>query len=93
MKKSDEKLYEEAEARVGFKRHLFIYLLVNAAIWTFWYLSRGKDGYYDGYWPIWATLGWGIGVVSHFIGVYGAGSSAVEKEFQKLKREQDNKGI
>jgi len=91
MRKSDEKLYEEAEARVGFKRHLMIYFLINAFIWIFWYWTRASDGHYDGYWPAYTTLGWGIGVVSHFIGVYGTGSSAIEREFEKLKREQDRR--
>lgn len=32
IEKSDEKLYEEAEARVGFRRHLIFYFIVNLAI-------------------------------------------------------------
>ena len=88
MKKSDEKLYEEAEARVGWRKHFTTYLIINIAIWLFWYFTRAKDGNYDGYWPIWATLGWGIGIVSHYIGVFGS-SNAVEKEFQKLKERQE----
>lgn len=87
IEKSDEKLYEEAEARVGFRRHLSIFIIINLAIWAFWYFTRAIDGYTDGYWPLYTTLGWGIGVVSHFIGVY-RNNDAVEKEYQKLKEKQ-----
>ncbi len=89
MQQSDEKLREEAEARVGFKRHLSFYLVINVLIWALWFFSRAIDGYYDGYWPIWATLGWGIGIVSHYIGVYVKNDAAVDREFEKLKRERD----
>lgn len=87
MEKTDEQLYEEAEARVGFKRHLSMYLIINIAIWAFWYFTRAIDGYYDGYWPVYTTLGWGIGVVSHYIGIY-RNDSAIEREFKKLKDQQ-----
>jgi len=85
--KSDEKLYEEAEARVGFKRHLIFYIIINLVIWAFWYFSRAIHGHYDGYWPVYTTLGWGIGVVSHFIGIY-RNNDAVDREYQKLKERQ-----
>jgi hypothetical protein len=88
MDKSDEKLYEEAEARVGFKRHFAFYVVMNLVIWANWFFTRAKDGEFDGFWPAWATLGWGIGIVSHYIGVYVKSDSAVEKEFQKLKEKQ-----
>ena len=87
IEKSDEKLYEEAEARVGFRRHFAIYIIINLAIWAFWYFTRAIDGNYDGYWPAYTTLGWGIGVAAHFIGIYQT-QDAVEKEFQKLKDKQ-----
>lgn len=92
MKRSDEKLYEEAEARVAFKTHLRTYILINILIWAFWYFTRGVNGNYDGFWPIYATLGWGFGVVAHYLGVYGGKGNAVEREFEKLKREQERRG-
>ena len=87
MNKSDEKLYEEAEARVGFRKHLTTYVIINLAIWLFWYFTRAIDGNYDGYWPIYSTIGWGIGVASHYVGVFKS-NNAIEKEFQKLKEKQ-----
>ncbi|MEQ8909890.1 MAG: 2TM domain-containing protein [Vicingaceae bacterium] len=89
MNKTDEKLYEEAEARVGFKRHLAFYVIINLFLWGVWYFTRADEGHYDGFWPIWATLGWGIGLASHYVGVYVKSDGAVEREFEKLKRERE----
>src|SRR5690606_21342702 len=90
MKTTDEKLRKIAIKRVEFKRHLRTYLLVTVGLWIYWYLSRAQFGKHDGFWPIWVSLGWGIGIVSHYFKVYNSHSTAVEKEFQKLKQEQDN---
>lgn len=89
MKATDDELRKWAIERVEFKRHLTSYLIINFAIWIFWFFSRAKNGYYDGYWPIWVSLGWGIGIVSHYMKAYRSNSNAVEKEFQKLKRKQE----
>jgi len=89
MKDEETKLYEEAEARVGFKNHLKIFIIINLLIWGLWYFFRAQYGYYDGYWPVYSTLGWGIGVISHYLGVYSKNTSAIEKEVEKLKRERN----
>lgn len=88
MNKTDEKLYEEAEARVGFKKHLKVYVAINILIWLFWFITRARFGYVDGYWPIYSTLGWGFGLLSHYWGVYSDNSSAIEKEVAQLKRKR-----
>ena len=84
----EHKLREEAEARVGFKRHLRTYIAVNVIIWLFWYIFRAQYAYYDGYWPVYSSLGWGLGLLSHFVGVYRNNDKAIEKELEKLKRER-----
>lgn len=87
MKRTDEKLMQIARERVEFKRHLRIYIIVNIGIWLFWvFTSAGSS-----IWPIWVTLGWGIGVVSHYYKVHGSPSEKVQKEFEKLKKEEMRK--
>ena len=88
MKTEEQKLLEEAEARVGFKRHLRVYVAINILIWAFWFITRARFGYYDGYWPIYSTLGWGFGLLSHYFGVYHRNDSAVEKELNKIKKDR-----
>jgi len=55
-----------------FYRHLFVYLLVNGALWgvNFWQVSQmpGKVNPWI-WWAIWPTVGWGIGVVAHGLSV------------------------
>lgn len=89
METPDEKLYEEAEARVGFKRHLRFYLAINILIWLMWYFLWARHGNYQGFWPVWSSLGWGIGVFSHYLGVYGRNQDAIEEEYEKLKKKRN----
>jgi len=65
MENKDEELWKLAEARVGFKRHLTTYLVVNAFVWLLWYFSGSMGSSYGDLflpWPTWMTFGWGIGI-------------------------------
>ena len=51
-----------------FHAHLFIYTVVNAAAWVAWAFTL------HGYpWPIWLTVGWGIGVLANLHVCAGVG--------------------
>ena len=94
----DPALWEIAQKRAGFKKHLITYLIVNAFLWALWYFTCGhhyvdlgdlKYGRWDRNfpWPIWTTLGWGIGLAFHFAGAYVfPKTNAVEREYEKLNR-------
>lgn len=49
----------------GFRIHLLVFLLVTPVIWIVWYLTNSSYP-----WPLWSTLGWAIGVIFHYLGVY-----------------------
>ncbi len=86
----DKKLWEMAEARVGFKKHLTTYVLVNIFLWILWYFT---DNTYRSSipWPAFVTFFWGIGIVSHYVRAYhNQGQDAVRKEYEKLKQQRDN---
>jgi len=54
-----------AERKVGFVRHAAIYLLVIGG------LALINNVTWGGYqWWLWPALGWGIGVVSHFLSAF-----------------------
>ncbi|WP_372587675.1 2TM domain-containing protein [Marivirga salinarum] len=93
MERKDQDLWELAEARVGFKRHLTSYIIVNIAVWSLWYFIGNMGvNYVDLFfpWPIWMTFGWGIGIVFHFLGVYVNNSyNAVDREYEKLKKKNN----
>ena len=60
-----EAAIKRLRAKRGFKIHVAIYLVVNALIVVVW--ASSGAGYF---WPIWAMLGWGIGLAFHGWSVY-----------------------
>lgn len=78
----DEELWKLAKERADFKTHLTVYLVVNMGLWLLWLFTSGINSYP---WPIWPTIGWGIGLVANYFGVYRFGNTA-EKEYEKLKK-------
>lgn len=85
----DPLLWNIAQRRAGFKKHLLSYIVLNAFFWLLWNFSgegRQSDDFIP--WRAWSMLGWGIGLLFHFMGAYVFhGSNQVEKEYQKLKEQ------
>jgi len=89
---SDDELRRKAEkiaeAKRGVYIHVPIYLIVNILLYVIWW-SNGGIGTFP--WPVFVTIGWGIGVVAHIFVAFGNGidtSKMVEKEYQKLKEKE-----
>jgi len=82
----DRILWKMAKKRVGFRNHLAVYIIVNAYLWITWAVN-GRENENSLPWPLWCSLGWGFGLVWHFMGafVFDNKISRIEKEFQKLK--------
>jgi CDP-diglyceride synthetase len=79
----DQQIWLMAKRRVGFKNHLAVYLVVNALLWGIW-LFTSKD---NKMWPLYTTLGWGVGLAMHFASVYiFPKEDSVEREYEKLMR-------
>ena len=74
----DPELWEIAQRRAAFKKHLISYLIVNAFLWGIWLFTGNQHNGIDILqwnfshypWPIWTSLGWGIGLAFHFAGAY-----------------------
>lgn len=88
MENTNEKLYEEAKNRIAFRNHAITYTITNVLIWIFWYFTRAQYGHYDGYWPIYPTIGWGIGLISHYVGIKQYSEYSIAKEMEKIKKER-----
>lgn len=92
----DPVLWEIAQKRAGFKSHAVSYVIVNAFLWGIWFLSAEHrhmnfDDFGWGHfpWPLWPTLGWGIGLAFHFAGAYiFPRANSVEREYEKLKNKK-----
>jgi hypothetical protein len=90
---SEEEIYELAQKRIKAKRdfynHLAVYVIVNVLLVIIWAFPAGR-----GYpWFLWVIGGWGIGVLTQFLKVFVfkeeiADSRAVEKEADKIRRDQ-----
>ncbi|MBC7868089.1 MAG: 2TM domain-containing protein [Gloeobacteraceae cyanobacterium ES-bin-316] len=80
----DPILWEIAQRRASFKSHALVYALVNILLWGLWFFNSNGHGH--GYpWPIWTTLGWGVGLSFHFAGAYiFPKTNSVEREYEKL---------
>lgn len=64
-------------SRREFKRHLVVYVIVNAFLVAIWSVASG--GYF---WPVWPIAGWGIGLAVHGWIVYGE-RPITEEEIQR----------
>ncbi len=73
---------KRAKAKIDFLRHLITYIIVIA------FLAIVNNMTWGGYqWWLWAALGWGIGIVSHFFQVYAFKGSLFEERM--IERELD----
>ncbi|MFA5945262.1 MAG: 2TM domain-containing protein [Candidatus Thermoplasmatota archaeon] len=92
---TDEQITKMAKARVGFKTHALVYVLVNVFLMGVWMFSGGGRWMHDGvgtadvsyYWPMWTHLGWGLGLAIHGFMVYGPGSGMQQREEERIRRE------
>lgn len=71
---SPEGLREQALRRVKKRRdlhtHAFAYVVVNMLLWGVWaVIGATSHSWFP--WPLWVTLGWGLGLVFNAWDVYG----------------------
>ena len=86
----DPELWKLAQKRAGFKQHAILYVIMNIFFWLLWYFTKqGYSGDNNIPWPVWATLGWGIGLFFQYRAAYVyPKSNSAEKEYYKLKNKQ-----
>lgn len=84
----DNQLWIIAKRRAAFKISAFTYVAVNCMLVAIWYFTSGPGSYF---WPIWSMLGWGIGVVTQYFHAYhGNEVFSAQKEYEKLKNQQQH---
>ncbi len=64
----------DKNAKLGFKIHLFAFLLLTPATWLVWLLT---DITYP--WPLWSTPAWAVGLIFHYLGVFVFKNSGIKK--------------
>lgn len=80
---TEKELRSKAEEVVSFKRHLLIYLMVIAGLFAIDYYDNGHIE-----WAYFAALGWGVGILSHYISIKSGGIFSVEKEMERLRKSE-----
>jgi 2TM domain len=86
----DDKLWKLAKRRAEFKKHLLTYIVINFLVWGIWIVTGLTRGQLIYPWPMWVTLGWGIGIIFNYIGAYtGYKDNMVQKEYDKLINKQN----
>lgn len=84
----DNELWQIAKRRAAFKISAFSYVSVNCLLVAIWFFTAGPASYF---WPVWPILGWGIGVASQYFHAYhGSYLFSTQKEYEKLKNQQQN---
>ena len=75
------KARETAETRYWFRWHLILYVVINAGLFTIWYLT----GTLAFVWPLIPLVFWAIGLIAHYLIAYRrVGGSWIEKETEKV---------
>jgi hypothetical protein len=86
----DPVLWEVARKRASFKYHLGTYVVMNGFFWLLWAFTGRHDTHSGFPWPVWPMLGWGIGLMFHYLGAYVYPKhNSVEKEYEQLTREKN----
>ena len=85
----DMELWKLAKKRVSFRKHLATYSIMNIFFWIIWFFTDHKqeDAENGGIqWPIFPMIGWGLGVVFNYLGVFVYNKpDSIEREYEKLK--------
>ena len=83
-----EQAVRRLKKRRDFHSHLFMYLLINVMLWGIWLaIAVTTDSWYP--WPVWVTLGWGIGLVANAWDVYlrhPIAEHEIREEMERLGR-------
>ena len=62
---------QHLKAKRSFVAGMAAYVIVNVFLWALWLFTKGDGGGGTPPWPIWVTLGWGIGMAFSGWSVYG----------------------
>ena len=70
------------ESRAALTQHAVAYLSVNIMLWVIWLLTtRGFP------WPMFVTVSWGIGMLSHYLDYYYKHGSGARKREETIEAE------
>ena len=93
----DRDIYKKAKKKVKAKKEFFTHFSIYLACIVFLFVINMMTSS-DFWWFVFPTLGWGIGIVAHYIEVFGFPGTSFSgdweerelfKEMRKLEREKE----
>ena len=85
----DIDLWKKAHERAGFKMHLIVYLIVIAFLWVLWAFLRYVNNTSETIlWPLFPMIGWGLGVLLHYLIVFSWKQKITQREYEKLLKKR-----
>jgi 2TM domain len=89
MMEAESSVRDQAVARLKRKRefrsHVFVFVLVNVALWLIWAFSGDDRGFP---WPAFVTVFWGLGVAMQAWGIYGQRPISEQEIDEEVRRIQ-----
>jgi hypothetical protein len=78
---------KRVQKKLNFYRTLTSYLIINAFLWILWFMTGSSYP-----WPIWVSLGWGIGLAFQALDAFALGVTdqqrreMIEEEMRRMGR-------
>lgn len=72
--------------KINFYRTLTSYLIINAFLWILWFMTGSSYP-----WPVWVSLGWGIGLAFQGLDAFALGISDRQRQ-QMIEEEMRRMG-
>ena len=73
-----------------FSAHLVAYLVINGFLWVLWAITDSDRTGVP--WPLWVTLGWGVGLLMNAWTVYGQrgiSEADIQREMERTRGQID----
>ena len=78
---------ERLHQKRGFQSMLVVYLVINVFLWTLWAVTESNKSGIP--WPLWVTLGWGVGIAFSAWNVYGQKPITEDEVQREMQRSGD----
>ena len=75
---------DRLKAKQAFWASLGAYVIINAFLWILWAMTDDeKDGIP---WPLWVTVGWGVGMAFYAFNIFGRRPMSEEAIQREMRR-------
>jgi hypothetical protein len=65
-----KKITPTAKQKSQFVLHTIVFVVVNAALWLYWWFGQGANDHHVYPWGIWITSAWGLSLIGHWAALF-----------------------